>query len=235
MEPSSGQPLAPKPSMRKKKMARKEKAPAIPVPHPSNDPNDEYAVGRTDYNMEEYMKVAQCWVDISEDPINSNNQTSGKMWDRIEARYNSVKPSWAYKWSKDQLRKCWDRIKLHVNNFKDIYTKFRDKRASGESMEDVIQKSMATYQSKYGQFKFYNIWLILKDKPKFDGGIPALSLAAKRTKNTTTGGYTSSGPSPVDLNAKPEGSSGTPTSTFRRPISNKTAKAQAKGKATASG
>ena len=57
--------------------------------------------------MEEYMKVTQYWVDISEDSINSNNPISGRMWDRIEAKYNSVKASWAYKRNKDRLRKCW--------------------------------------------------------------------------------------------------------------------------------
>ena len=167
--------------------------------------------------------------------MNSNNQTSGRMWDRIEARYNSVKPSWAYKRAKDQLRKFWDRLKVHVNNFCYIYTKNKDGRGSGESMEDIIQKSMAEYQSQYGQFKLYNIWLILKDKVKFNGGIPVVSSATKRTKNTATGGYTSSGPSSVDmdLNAEPEGNSGTPTSTFKRSIGTKTAKAHAKGKAKA--
>ncbi|XP_047948983.1 uncharacterized protein LOC125194805 [Salvia hispanica] len=157
------------------------------------------------------------------------------MWDRIAAKYNSAKPSWAYKRNKEQLRKCWDRLKLHVNNYRDIYTKFRDGRDSGESMEDVIQKSMVEYQSKYGQFKFYDIWLILKDKPKFDEGIPAASSAAKRTKNTATGGYTSNVPSPMDLNAELKESSGTPTFTFRRPVGNKTVRAQAKGKVVASG
>ena len=78
-----------------------------------------------------------------------------------------------------------------------------------------------------------HVWLILKDKGKFNGGIPVGSSAPKRTKNTAAGDYTSSGPSPVDLNAEPEGSSGTPTSTFRRPIGTKAAKAQAKGKAKA--
>ncbi|XP_042059323.1 uncharacterized protein LOC121803782 [Salvia splendens] len=179
--------------------------------------------------MEEYMKVAQCWVDISEDSIQSNNQTSCRMWDRIEARYNSIKPSWEYKQTKDQLRKCWDRLKVHVNNFAYIYTKNMDGRGSGESMEDVIQKSMAEYQSEYGQFKFYNGWLILKDKAKFNGGIPVGSSAAKRTKNTATGGYMSSCPSHVDLNVEPKGSFSTPTSTFRRLIGTKAAKGQREG------
>ncbi|KAL1564246.1 surfeit locus protein 2-like [Salvia divinorum] len=50
-------------------------------------------------------------------------------------------------------------------------------------------------------------------------------------KITASGGYsTSSGPMPVDLNAESEASSGTPTSTFRRPTGSKAAKARAKGK-----
>ncbi|XP_047942953.1 uncharacterized protein LOC125189758 [Salvia hispanica] len=133
------------------------------------------------------------------------------MWDRIEERYNEVKPRWAFKRTKVQLRKN------------------RYGRASGESMDDVLNKSLSEYQRQFGQFKLYNVWLILKDKAKFNRGIPAGSSAAKRTKTTATGGYTSSGPSPVDLNAEPEGSS----STFRRPIGTKAAKAQAKGKTKA--
>ncbi|XP_042039643.1 uncharacterized protein LOC121785325 [Salvia splendens] len=235
MKPSCEQPRAPEPPRRKRKMARKEKAASVPVPVPlpSNAPNEEYATGRTDYELEEYVKVAQCWVDISEDSIWANNQTSSRMWDRIEARYNEVKPIWEYKRTKVQLRKCWDRNKLHVNNFCYIYNRNKDARGSGESMENVLKKSMSEYHKQFGQFKMYNVWLILKDKAKFNGGIPVGSSAAKRTKNTATGGYTSSDPSPVDLNAEPEGSSGTPTSTFRRPIGTKAAKAQAKGKTKA--
>ncbi|XP_047978841.1 uncharacterized protein LOC125220737 [Salvia hispanica] len=184
-------------------MTRKEKAPSVPVPLPPDEPNEEYATGRTDYEFDEYLKVAQCWVDVSEDSISSNNQTSARMWDRNGERYNEVKP------------------------------RNMDGRASGESMEDVLNKSLSEYQRQFGQFKLYNVWLILKDKAKFNGGIPAGSSAAKRTKITATGGYTNIGPSPVDLNAEPEGSFGTPTSTFRRSIGTKAAKAQAKGKAKA--
>ena len=79
------------------------------------------------------------------------------MWDRIEARYNSVKTSWAYKRTKVQQRKCWYQIKIHVNNFVYIYTKNKDGRGNGESMEDVIQKSIDEYKSEYGQFKLYNV------------------------------------------------------------------------------
>ena len=60
------------------------------------------------------------------------------MWDRIEARYKEVKPSWEFKQNKEQICKCWDRIKLQVNNFKDIYTKSRDRSDSGERIKDVI-------------------------------------------------------------------------------------------------
>ena len=59
MEPSCGQPPAPAPPpRRRKKMARKEKASSVPVPLPSDEPNEEYATGRTNYELEEYMKVA---------------------------------------------------------------------------------------------------------------------------------------------------------------------------------
>ena len=58
MEPSCGQPLASKPSRRKKKMTRKENASSVPVPLSSNEHNEEYATGRIDYELEEYIKVA---------------------------------------------------------------------------------------------------------------------------------------------------------------------------------
>ena len=57
-----------------------------------------------------------------------------------------VKPKWAYKGNKEQLRKCWERLRVHVNNFRDIYTKLREGRGSGESMEDVLQKAILKYQ-----------------------------------------------------------------------------------------
>ena len=103
MEPNCGQPSAPEATRRKKSTAWKGKEPAVPLP--SNDPNNEYAVGGTDYTMDEYIKVAQCRVDISEDSIYANHQTSARMWDLIEARYNTVKPSWAYKRNREQPRK----------------------------------------------------------------------------------------------------------------------------------
>ena len=34
---------------------------------------------RMDYVMEEYIKVVECWINISEYPIYSNNQTATRM------------------------------------------------------------------------------------------------------------------------------------------------------------
>ena len=45
MEPSCGQPPAPALPRRRKKMTRKEKAPSVPVPLLSDEPNEEYATG----------------------------------------------------------------------------------------------------------------------------------------------------------------------------------------------
>lgn len=83
--------------------------------------------------------VAECWIDIFEDSIYANNKTMARMWDRIKSRFSSVKPKWAYKWNKKQLLKYWDRLRVHTNNFIDIYTKLKYGRGNFESMEDVLQ------------------------------------------------------------------------------------------------
>ncbi|KAL1558574.1 hypothetical protein AAHA92_09022 [Salvia divinorum] len=139
VEPSRGQPASTQPGppakpARMKRMARKDKGPAVPLP--ADEVNNEYALKITDYVDAEYTALVQCWIDISEDPIYSNNQTMSRLWNRIKERYNEFKPHWPYKRNKEQLRKCWELLRTSVNYFWDIYVRMRDSRASGESMDE---------------------------------------------------------------------------------------------------
>ncbi|XP_041999647.1 glutathione S-transferase T3-like [Salvia splendens] len=164
--------------------------------------NEEFAPGRTNYNPDETIILARCWIDISKDPVFAINQKQIAYWERIAERYNEAKPPAAYKRHREQLCKHWDQVKRDVNLFSAEYEKCLREQGSGKSLTNVRDRALASYISLYGDFKNYNSWLLLKDKQKFQGGILPLSAAWKRTKNTTTGDYTSSesGAHPMDLN-----------------------------------
>ena len=204
MEPSPTRPrtrrcrrrLGLRPKERKKR--NRHRAYKIPPP----DVNEEFAPGRTNYNLQESILLTKCWVDILEDPVFANNQKKIAYWERIADRYNEAKPAASYKRHREQLRKHWDQIKKQLNLFSAEYTKCLRGQGSGESLTDVRDKALESYISLYGKFKHYSSWLIVKEKQKFQGGIMPISSARKRTKNTATGDYTSSdsGAPPMDLN-----------------------------------
>ena len=97
-----------------------------------------------------------------------------------------------WKRTKEQLRKHWDQVKKPLKLFLAEYTQFSREQRNGESLMDVRAKHLRSYVSPYGEFKHYNCWLIVKDKPQFKGGMLPASSALKRTKNTANGEYTSS-------------------------------------------
>ncbi|XP_042018888.1 glutathione S-transferase T3-like [Salvia splendens] len=157
---------------------------------------------RTNYILEESVLLTKCWVDISEDPVFANNQRQITYWERIDVRYNEVKPAASYKRHREQLRKHCDQIKNQVNLFSVEYTKCLREQGSGKNLNDMCDKALTSYISLYDEFKHYSSWLIVKEKQKFQGRIMHISSARKRTKNTATGDYTSNynGAIPMDLN-----------------------------------
>ncbi|KAL1559585.1 hypothetical protein AAHA92_09911 [Salvia divinorum] len=236
MEPSSSPPKqTPAPQPRKKGKAKgKAKAVETSTPAPEDDKR------RQNYSLEESMLLARCWIDISEDPIYSNNQKVVKYWGHIAERYNSLRTVGSKKRSDEQLRKHWDRMKREISKFSAEYTNSVRMWGSGESMEDIRDKAMKAYAQRWGEFKHYEIWLIVKDLPKFQAGV-VMASGPKRTKINTDGSYTSSdGGDAVNLNEEPineptDESCGTPVSTDRRrPIGIKAAKRKGKAKATMS-
>lgn len=59
---------------RKKRMARKDKTLAVPLP--SEETNNKYVVEHMDYSMDEYTNVTECWIDIEGSDIRQHSDDS---------------------------------------------------------------------------------------------------------------------------------------------------------------
>ncbi|XP_042027560.1 uncharacterized protein LOC121774748 [Salvia splendens] len=68
---------------------------------------------------------------------------------------------------REQLRKHWDQVNKQVNLFAAEYEKCSREQGSGESLSDVRDRALLSYQSLYGDFKHFNIWALLREKQKF--------------------------------------------------------------------
>ena len=152
---------------KKKVKAKSKRLPPMEV-------NEEYAPGRQNYPNKEAMLLAKCLVDISDDPIYSNNQRQVAYWERITKRFKENKP--------------------------------------------------------------YSTWSLVNDKPKIKEGIAPASSASKWAKNTARRPREQRRADrtvpPMNLSETlyEDESSGTPMSTARRAIDNKSAKNKGKRK-----
>lgn len=74
--------------------------------------NDEYPPRRHNYTDEETILLTRCWMDISVNTVQTDNQRQVPYWERIAECYNELKLSSLYKCKKEQLHKHWDQCSL---------------------------------------------------------------------------------------------------------------------------
>jgi len=116
--------------------------------------------------------LVRSWLNMSKDSIIGVDQTSKKYWARIKNVYNNddVRQSGQFcerDWT--QLKSRWSRIHPPVQKFNRCYKQEDNHRRSRSSEKDVLADAHMIYSQDTGKkFEVEHVWLLLKDKPKFD-------------------------------------------------------------------
>jgi hypothetical protein len=135
------------------------------------------------------------WLKNSNDPIDGNWKRNDQYWGAVTAMFNSTTPSDRTREYK-QLKEQWHGVNRTVNAFQGSWVKAQCLRTSGESDEQVMDKSMTFYESDFeeGQFKLTASWKVLRDQPKWHAynedlnvGLSPSSRSHSRTQKLNEG------------------------------------------------
>ena len=154
---------------------------------------------RTAWTDAENMLLVQSWLNVSKDSILGNDQKGPSFWEKITINYNKFRePSFPMRESR-KAKAHYQKLSKCVQFFVGCYNSVTIPPKNGHSEADNVDEARSLYLSIYKkQFKFVNLWRVLKEEPKWRGAAMATST---RQKNTFDGAYTSSSnPStPIDV------------------------------------
>ncbi|XP_021979944.1 glutathione S-transferase T3-like [Helianthus annuus] len=134
-----------------------------------------------------------------------NNQTGSGFWSACTDRFNNLMGEGPYR-DLESVSGKWRKMNKCVNDFIGIYNPLYINRPSGSSDEDVLNLTMARWETKNPSFPHLRAWNILKKEPKW-APIPNEVATAKRTKTSESGSYSAGGSTArcqIDINDEPE-------------------------------
>ncbi|XP_042023026.1 glutathione S-transferase T3-like [Salvia splendens] len=155
------------------------------------------------YTPPETMWLARNYIDVSEDPIIGNQQNGKAFWERIAQKYNAGRPEGSSECSYVKLRKHWGRVQADMSKWNGKWANVVRMWPSGHSEADLVEKAKeAFFTDGKKTFKYFEVWKLVEKSPKYTSGAePAATGAAKRTKVSASGNYSSSEGGPaIDLN-----------------------------------
>ena len=90
------------------------------------------------FNQHEDELLCRVYLEISQDPIGSNNQSLGKLWKKIQKNYNEKKEEcWEIR-SDRSLQGRMNIILYAVRNLKNCIRKVENLNTSGASEFDIV-------------------------------------------------------------------------------------------------
>ena len=169
-----------KESIQKKPKPKKKivKASMKPTPAPNKEetantdpPKSEDADGTPksrapNYKEDENVQICRSWLEITEDPLNSTNQTADTFWTRVEQHYSSQIPFPPR--SFHSLKSRWQAIQRAVNKFHGCFKQVVQANQSGTSSNDQISSTLKLYTATEGKtFPHLRCYHILSRAPKW--------------------------------------------------------------------
>jgi hypothetical protein len=183
---------------------------------------------RASFSQEEDTLLFQSWLNISKDSIVGVDQKSDGFWNRVRDNYNIYRNQLPKK-ETGQIKARYHRLNGRIQKFVGCYKSALNQNKSGRSENDVLAEAHRIYaQDTKKKFLHVHAWMLLKDEPKWKGD--AIENFSKRTKVSSSGGYTtSSNPgTPIECSDYEQ------PSPVVRPMGQKAAKRKSKGKAAMS-
>ena len=135
--------------------------------------------GPKKYSPHETMWLAKNFIDVSEDPIIGNQQSTKVFWTRVADKYNSGRPKGSGPEGDEQVEWQVDECSLDV--------------AERHSEMDLVEKAREElFSDGKKHFKYFDVLKIVEKSPTYTGGAePAPRGAPKRNKVSATGHYSS--------------------------------------------
>ncbi|XP_013594722.1 PREDICTED: glutathione S-transferase T3-like [Brassica oleracea var. oleracea] len=124
---------------------------------------------RRKWSTKEDIILISAWLNISKDPIVSNEQKLGAFWNRIEEYFNSSPQligSLPREWS--QCKQRWGRVNAEVCKFVGCHETALKEQASGESENDVMKAAHNIFLNDYHvKFTLEHCWRELRFDQKW--------------------------------------------------------------------
>ncbi|PLW23070.1 hypothetical protein PCANC_27846 [Puccinia coronata f. sp. avenae] len=117
-------------------------------------------------NEDENVQICRSWLDVTNDPLNSTNQTADTFWAWVKQHYMKKIPHPAR--SFHSLKSRWQAIQRAVNKFHGCYTQIQHANQSGASHNDRLSAALKLYAAAEKKtFNNLQCYHVLANAPKW--------------------------------------------------------------------
>ncbi|XP_035830167.1 glutathione S-transferase T3-like [Helianthus annuus] len=144
------------------------------------------------WEPEEEYALTRAFIDVSEDPVISNNQSKTVFWNRIRELFFDLMGRGKEYRLPDSISGKWTDINRKCTNFQTVYQRLFSGWKSGSSDEDITQQALVKYTEANGHFPYMRCWQILRHSPKWaivstPSGRSGNTRPSKRSKTNESG------------------------------------------------
>ncbi|XP_021990973.1 uncharacterized protein LOC110887708 [Helianthus annuus] len=144
------------------------------------------------WEPEEEYALTRAFIDVSEDPVISNNQSKTVFWNRIRELFFDLMGRGEEYRLPDSISGKWTDINKKCTNFQTVYQRLYSGWKSGSSDEDITQQALVEYTEANGHFPYMRCWQILRHSPKWatvstPSGRSGNTRPSKRSKTNESG------------------------------------------------
>ncbi|XP_022024419.1 uncharacterized protein LOC110924736 [Helianthus annuus] len=144
------------------------------------------------WEPEEEYALTRAFIDVSEDPVISNNKSKTVFWNRIRELFFELMGRGEEYRLPDSISGKWTDINRKCTNFQTVYQRLYSGWKSGSSDEDITQEALVEYTEANGHFPYMKCWQILCHSPKWaivstPSGRSGNTQPSKRSKTNESG------------------------------------------------
>ncbi|KAL8255393.1 hypothetical protein R6Q59_033614 [Mikania micrantha] len=97
------------------------------------------------------VSLARAYIDVSEDPLVGNNQTSTELWKHVRAQFFSAMGRDSYQ-TNNMISGEWCDLERKVVKFNGVWIQHHNNRKGGENDETVMKEALMTYARENESF-----------------------------------------------------------------------------------
>jgi hypothetical protein len=97
----------------------------------------------SNYKTHKDLQICQSWLDVTQDPLNSTNQTADTFWERVCEHFMSKIPD--QNQTANSIKSRWQTLQRANNKFHACYKQVKRANQSGANSEDRLNNALALY------------------------------------------------------------------------------------------